>query len=418
MTLLTRTTNPLHFEDLEPHRFEDLVRQLAYEFKPWRKLEATGRSGSDGGFDARGLEFVGDAQETVGFDDQAADEQPGTGTDRLWLVQCKREKAIGPAKLEKYLNEIPEGERERLHGVVFSAACEFSKKARDSFDAKCRSFGFAEWHLWGKGELEDMLFQPTNDHLLFAYFGFSLAIRRRSLRAEVRARLAMKRKAYRILGDHTHQPVLLRDPRDSHYPYSDNVPDFDLRPPWRVYLFNEFVHSGAKFNVRRAYAYIGDDGKHWDAAVFYNDLAMMMPHDNPWALDPEQQGKARKAILQLWEKLPDKNKAWLEVRGIVPFEDIMDIDEHGDDWTEIPHVYAEFNEDSGPFKYLYGKIVNVVEAKEERIRIHNPPADDRVVFFPEEYRYRPGESPPAMPVPHSRPAREKIAVKQAIPRKR
>lgn len=54
----TRTIGPLHFEDLDPKRFEDLVRQLAYEFKPWRRLEATGRSGSDNGFDARGYEIT------------------------------------------------------------------------------------------------------------------------------------------------------------------------------------------------------------------------------------------------------------------------------------------------------------------------------------------------------------------------
>jgi hypothetical protein len=49
---------PLPFTDLEPKRFEDLVRQLVYDFRPWRRLEATGRSGSDDGFDARALEIV------------------------------------------------------------------------------------------------------------------------------------------------------------------------------------------------------------------------------------------------------------------------------------------------------------------------------------------------------------------------
>ena len=54
----TRSYGSLYFEDLDPKRFEDLVRQLAYEFRPWRKLEATGRAGSDAGFDARGFEIV------------------------------------------------------------------------------------------------------------------------------------------------------------------------------------------------------------------------------------------------------------------------------------------------------------------------------------------------------------------------
>lgn len=52
----TRTYGPLHLEDLEPHRFEDLVRQLLYDFRSWSQLEATGRTGSDDGFDARGRE--------------------------------------------------------------------------------------------------------------------------------------------------------------------------------------------------------------------------------------------------------------------------------------------------------------------------------------------------------------------------
>ncbi|NYG46218.1 hypothetical protein GGD67_003689 [Bradyrhizobium sp. IAR9] len=57
----TKTTGPLHFEDLEPHRFEDLVRRLLYDFRQWRELEATGRTGSDEGFDARDEAVQGDS---------------------------------------------------------------------------------------------------------------------------------------------------------------------------------------------------------------------------------------------------------------------------------------------------------------------------------------------------------------------
>src|SRR5271155_826683 len=93
---VTRTQNPLPFEHLEPKRFEDLARQLAYGFKFWRQLEATGRTGSDDGFDARGFEIVPDAQPEATSDDDD-DVADGGLADRLWLVQCKREKAIGPA---------------------------------------------------------------------------------------------------------------------------------------------------------------------------------------------------------------------------------------------------------------------------------------------------------------------------------
>ena len=55
---VTRTYGPIHFEDLDPHRFEDLVRELIYDYKDWQAIEATGRSGNDGGFDVRAYEKV------------------------------------------------------------------------------------------------------------------------------------------------------------------------------------------------------------------------------------------------------------------------------------------------------------------------------------------------------------------------
>ena len=53
---ITRTLGPIHFEDLDPRRFEDLVRELAYDFRDWQSIEATGRGGNDDGFDIRAYE--------------------------------------------------------------------------------------------------------------------------------------------------------------------------------------------------------------------------------------------------------------------------------------------------------------------------------------------------------------------------
>lgn len=71
----TRTLNPLPFQDLEPHRFENMVRQLAYELRPWKALEATGPGGSDGGLDIRAIEAVhleSDEQDEENGDDRGA----------------------------------------------------------------------------------------------------------------------------------------------------------------------------------------------------------------------------------------------------------------------------------------------------------------------------------------------------------
>ncbi|MFZ0580981.1 MAG: hypothetical protein WAN72_00330 [Candidatus Acidiferrales bacterium] len=60
----TRTLNPLPFGDLETHRFEDLIRELAYNLRRSKSLEATGRSGSDAGADIRAVELVSLSEES------------------------------------------------------------------------------------------------------------------------------------------------------------------------------------------------------------------------------------------------------------------------------------------------------------------------------------------------------------------
>lgn len=392
----TRTLGPLHFEDLDPKRFEDLARQLIYDFKPWRKLEATGRAGSDDGFDARGYEMLSPQYPaTPGgtMDDTDAPEESDEAltagfSDRLWLVQCKRERAIGPRKLSGYMDDIVLADSERLHGVVLTAACDFSKKARDIFAAKCRELGIEEWHLWGKAELEDKLFQPQNDHLLFAYFGISISIRRRSLRTELRAKLAMKRKATRLLQRYEHAYLLLRPPDASTYPYADGIRDPGTdEPPWGVRKYKEINHLGLLFCTKRYFAYLDDDGKHWDAAMALNKVRASRFED-PWRLDDENEDSLRQhaSIYEAWNNLPAANRAWLEVLGVLPFEDIIDIDELGDEYFESPHIYAQYhNRDSGPFRGFYVK-VETTEGGDARILYVDDAELDRVEVFPKEVR--------------------------------
>lgn len=385
----TRTIGPLHFEDLDPKRFEDLVRQLAYEFKPWRRLEATGRSGSDDGFDARGYEIVAgnDRIATLAEDGEAVDEALAFGgdiDDRLWLIQCKRERSIGPKALIKYLGDTMLNPGEKLHGILFTAACDFSKKARDDFAKKCLEMGLEEWHLWGKAELEDRLFHPENDHLLFAYFGVSLTIRRRSQRAELRSRLVMKRKANRLLKGLSDSAMLLRSPDALEYPYIEDLDVFKKKPLWVVRRYKGMCSQGLMFCVWRHFAYLSDDGQSWDAAMAVND-AWSRSDDDPW-LGEDQVNDKRHAIYEFWSKIPEANRAWLEVVGVIPFDDIIDIDEIGDEYVQAPHVYAPFClHEKGPFKF-HRATVEVIDRWSPRSYNPTDRTDGRIVHFPAELR--------------------------------
>jgi hypothetical protein len=214
---ITRTYGPIHFEDLDPHRFEDLIRELIYDYKDWQSIEATGRSGSDDGFDVRAYEKtnVVSYSENESFE-EIEEVHPMEGN--LWMIQGKREKEIGPTKVKKILSDI--NPLNPPYGYILAASTNFSKESYDIFREVLRKRGVMEFYLWGKAELEDMLHLPKNDRILFTFFGISLTSKRRARTTEVRAIVNLKNKFFRIIGmnEEFNQSILIRDLKDTNYP--------------------------------------------------------------------------------------------------------------------------------------------------------------------------------------------------------
>src|SRR5205823_1836030 len=187
----------LHFEDLESHRFEDLIRQLAYSFKPWRNLDATGRLGSDGGIDIHGIELIASSGELLEetLDEQEIDYIPSRIVEeREWRIQCKRYQTIGPTLMREIVKEVVPHPASAPYGLIIAAACDVSAQTMADFHDERVKRSVSEGILWTKAHLEDLLFRPENDHLLFAYFGISLMTQRRSRVHDIRTSLTTKRK--------------------------------------------------------------------------------------------------------------------------------------------------------------------------------------------------------------------------------
>ncbi len=380
MPSTTRTLNPLPFGDLEPKRFEDLVRQLAYEFKNWRRLEATGRSGGDDGFDARGYEIVAKYfTDPESEKDESEIDSDDADSDRLWLVQCKREKAIGPAKLRGYLEEISLKPDEQLFGIVFSAACDFSKKTRNELVAWCHKNHVSEWHIWGRGELEDMLFQPRFDNLLFAYFGISLTIRRRGLTTELRRQIAIKRRLKRFLDAKNDGLVLLRDIDDSDYP---NVPQNGLQPRFRVRRADSLSPYGLAIKVSMRQAWLAGDGKNWDVALASLGNSYSS-HADLWNLPSDAEEQISAMAAETWQQLPNDEKAWLYVEGVIPYESIVLIDDIGDSEFSGPHIYVTGWDIGYPYSRTYIETIDIQRRTKFDL---DPISNDRVAKFPAETR--------------------------------
>jgi hypothetical protein len=261
-----------------------------------------------------------------------------------------------------------------LYGIVFAAACDFSKAARDRFREKVRELGFGEAHLWGKAEIEDQLFQPKNDHLLFAYFGVSLQTRRRTLKTEVRAKLATKRKALRVLKGHERRPVLLRDATDDRYPWMD---EDEKKTPverrrWNVMTYKGAFSDGLHFILHQHPAYVRDDGEEWDFAEKFNS-GPVQHHENPWRLGVDDLDELRTETFGIWDALPEKNRFWFLVYAVLPFENILDIDENGDDWFGKPHIYTT------EFRIMRDPFCGFIEALERNNRLGGSSIIDRAI---------------------------------------
>lgn len=344
----TKTTNPIHFEDLDPKRFEDLVRELLYDFRDWQTIEATGKGGDDDGFDIRAYERAS----TVTIDEDG-DEVVRPMDGNVWMIQCKREKAIPPSKIRSILADISPDNPP--YGYILAAATNFSKRAYDTFRDELTKLGVLEFYLWGNATLESELHQPKNDRILFTFFGISNVLRRRSRATEIRSEVTNKNRVMRALGDSpSHSWMLVRDAQDRHYPYETEYADFDERPRWKEFQVVDLHPRGVIVMLKQCYAHFNETEKTFDFAepplVFRNPYSRT--HDTEH--DREERDKVDR-VRDYWERLPQKNQAMFHLNGIIRFEDMLVIDDKGDSWIKIPHIFIDFVDGSpvsGQFAYL------------------------------------------------------------------
>jgi hypothetical protein len=387
----TRTLNPLHFEDLEPHRFEDLVRQLAYDFRAWRSLQAIGRLGADEGVDVSGYEIANDGQ--TGDDGESA-----STPDRHWMIQCKREKKLGPANLKNVVKAaIPHG-NVAPYGFVIAAACDFTLKARTAFRDAAIKAGVKEVHIWGKAEIEDMLFLPKHDHLLFAYFNISLQISKRTNRSLIRSRVATKRELIaKVIGlDRTIRivpPVFIRDASDTAYPDETRVLNFSEHPRWfYATCIEHYPPDHLLFVLSSHLAFLDEQREKWDAIYEYSEPAAL-PAEVTIRLKSPQTDCNADHYHALWtSKTTERTRATLVIAKAIPYDRIVAVDEVGDSRNPGPHLYVDYVGDCGPYteeEYSY------IERWDLGFRYRAEPSPStRINVFNDSSQPAPGPIPP------------------------
>ena len=146
------TTNRLHFEDLDPRRFEELGFQILQRLYKWDRLDHTGVSGNDGGIDIYGI----------------------TKDGIHCYCQVKRYQKMSQSDIRKIYCSIITNNKGNIESdakFILICACDLSKQVLDVTYEEGFKYGFKSVEIISRTKLEELLY---NGHrmLLKTFFGF------------------------------------------------------------------------------------------------------------------------------------------------------------------------------------------------------------------------------------------------------
>ena len=306
----SRTTNRLHFEDLDPGRFEQLCLAMVFPLQPWADIRHYGVSGSDNGVDILARETLPD------------------GSFRTWGVQCRRYQKAARQELRRAVDDVVGRAGQAPHVLLVVVACNVSRKAHADFEAYARDKGAREALLWTASVIEARLFANRHD-LLFAYFGISLASATRTREESIRRNIALKK---RLMSEFRAKSVdhreIGKDPRkqfcvdtliihsidDNAYPVVDRG-ESGISGWFKVQLW-DFYHNGICVILRGMHVHVVGD-RAWQ----------QVEHDAQRARFGYQIGR-------------------------IPFGSIVEVDIAGDEYYSDPHLFCRFEHLGEPYESI------------------------------------------------------------------
>ena len=307
--MVTQTTNPLHFEDLEPHRFEDLCYQIVYRMKDWLHCNNLGACGSDNGIDIRAIEV---SQE---------------GAERVHHFQCKRQRSIVKSELEAIIDDYC-ARNEPPFRYYLVLGCKISKKNLDSVQEYGKKHGIDPVIVWDASYLEAVLcFEHPN--LLNRFFGIQPNGETEAQSALIRKRIAMEERMRKdFLKAFTHLSSAAR---------------IELgQKPWLKFKYSDVIIRSIFDNN---YPIMRDDGHGYTRAEVYD-----FSHEGLLVRTMPFKTHARYRR----QGTPCEYSGTLEVVGCVPFERIVEYKMDGDEFYACPHLFCEHKVGESPFsKILY-----------------------------------------------------------------
>lgn len=304
----TKTTNRLHFEDLDPKRFEDLCLSLVYRMKKWKDIKHYGASGNDDGID-------------IYATDQNDDEEV------KWMIQCKRYKSIKKNEIKKLIDKIITSDIPDI--ILLIISCDVSKKNQDYFNNYSQNKGIKQNFIWAQSILEAKLYSDYND-LLYIYFNIDIRQKIKShiklLNKRIKMRDLFKKELYNdfdttkpLIGFHRFNcgKIIIQKPKYSHE--QENTPD---EFGWYSYF------SVKPYNIT-------DEG-----IILVIDLIIGYIKDDILYKCNEKKDYPNNINITKFLKL-----------ALLPYDNILTYDLNSDEGRPI--MFCKYSGEFGPFKNVY-----------------------------------------------------------------
>src|SRR5262249_28336408 len=124
--------------------------------------------------------------------------------------------------------------------------------------------------------------------------------------------------------------------------------------------------------------------QHWDFASAVN-RAIPSQQENPWHYDEvdEASETLHQELVQFWWSFPPGGQQHLQWLGHIPYDEIIEIDDVGDDLLKVPTIFVTFKNGRPP----YGTYFNL-QFHPSREIMSAPPFhhEGHVRVFPDKFR--------------------------------
>jgi uncharacterized protein (UPF0248 family) len=162
---------------------------------------------------------------------------------------------------------------------------------------------------------------------------------------------------------------------------------FKKTPNWKLYKAVRHEHNGISLLIGDFYAYLADDRIKWD---FVDKINNAIIHDDPWYKELIKDNEDLKERIRFfWSDIPENNRASFKVERVIPYDRIIEIDEHGDNVASerevVPHLYVQYINDRIPFEEGFWEYVQVYRPNFRNIILNYPKNENRINYFPKNF---------------------------------